>query len=77
MSRFSCYKSNMTKLEDIQKAIAELPPDDLAKLRDWFDELEERLFDEQIERDALSGKLDWLAEEALAEHRAGRSRKLE
>ena len=33
-------------------------------------------FDAAIERDAQAGKLDALAEEALAEHRAGRSRKL-
>jgi hypothetical protein len=33
-------------------------------------------FDAAIERDAQAGKLDALAEEALAEHRAGRSQKL-
>jgi hypothetical protein len=33
-------------------------------------------FDAAIERDAQAGKLDGLAEEALAEHRAGRSREL-
>jgi len=31
-------------------------------------------FDEKIEQDAKSGKLDRLAEEALADHRAGRTR---
>jgi hypothetical protein len=60
----------------VEAAIAQLPPDHLAKLRDWIDEVEERLFDEKLERDAPSGKLDWLAEEALADHRAGRSREL-
>lgn len=33
-------------------------------------------FDAAIERDAQAGKLDALAEDALAEHRAGRSREL-
>lgn len=33
-------------------------------------------FDAAIERDAQAGKLDALAEEALAEHRAGGSREL-
>jgi len=33
-------------------------------------------FDAPIERDARSGKLDALADEALADHRAGRSREL-
>ena len=66
----------MTKLEDIEAAIAELSPEDLAKLRAWFEDLDARLFDEKIERDARTGKLDWLAAEARAEHEAGRSRKL-
>jgi len=33
-------------------------------------------WDQQIEADAKAGKLDALADEALADHRAGRSRKL-
>jgi predicted transcriptional regulator len=44
-----------------------------AKFRDA---LEAKRFDAAIERDATEGKLDALAEEALAEHRAGRSREL-
>jgi hypothetical protein len=66
----------MTKLEDIEKAIAELSPDELAKLRAWFEEFDARVFDEKIERDAKSGKLDTLAAEARADHAAGRSREL-
>ena len=33
-------------------------------------------FDEQIERDAKAGKLDRLAEQAIADYRAGRAREL-
>jgi hypothetical protein len=66
----------MTKLEQIQSSIETLSAEEIAKLREWLDELDARLFDEKIERDAKAGKLDKLADEALAEHRAGRSRKL-
>ena len=66
----------MTKLEQIQSTIEQLTPTEIARLREWLDELNERLFDEQIERDAKDGKLDKLAEKALAEHRRGLSRKL-
>jgi hypothetical protein len=69
----------MTKLADIEKAIAQLSAGDLAKLRDWLDEFEGRLLDERIERDAKlgrGGKLARLAAEALADHKAGRSRRL-
>ena len=66
----------MTKLEDIEKAIATLAPDELARLRAWFEEFDAARFDEKIERDAKAGKLDRLAEQALTDHRAGRSREL-
>ena len=62
----------MTKLEDIEKAISQLAPADLEHLRRWFAELDERLFDETIERDAKSGKLDALRAEVRASHKAGR-----
>jgi len=62
----------MTKLEQIQSSIEELSPEEIAKLREWLDELDARLFDEKIERDAKAGKLDKLAEEARANLRSGR-----
>ena len=64
----------MTKLEEIESAITRLPPDELAKLRDWFEEFASQQWDAQIERDAKAGKLDWFAEEARAELAAGRTR---
>ncbi len=66
----------MTKLEDIEKAVAELAPSELARFRAWFAEFDAVRFDEKIERDARSGKLDQLAEKALAEFRSGRAREL-
>jgi len=66
----------MTKLEDIEKAVAELAPSELARFRAWFAEFDATRFDEKIERAARSGKLDRLAEKALAEFRSGRTREL-
>ena len=66
----------MTTIEDIEKAVAKLSPEQLATFRAWFDEFQARLFDEQIERDAKAGKLDKLADEVLRAHRQGRSREL-
>ncbi len=71
-----CYPPHMTKLENIQASIATLDSSEIAKLRAWLDDLNERLFDEKIERDAKAGKLDKLAAQALADHAAGLSRKL-
>jgi hypothetical protein len=66
----------MTTLEDIEKAVAELPADQLTKFRAWFEEIEAARFDRRIEQDAKAGRLDKLAEQALADFRAGRARDL-
>jgi hypothetical protein len=66
----------MTTIEDIEKAIEQLPPREFAQFRAWFEAFEAGRFDEAIARDAAAGKLDALAGEALADHRAGRSREL-
>jgi multidrug resistance efflux pump len=67
----------MTELTQIQKAVEQLSEDELRQFRAWFDELQARLWDEQIERDIQAGKLDWLRDEALAEHRAGAAESLD
>ena len=66
----------MTKLERISRDIEALGPDELARFRSWFAEFDAAAWDAQIEADALAGKLDKLAEKALADHRAGRTRAL-
>jgi hypothetical protein len=66
----------MTTLEDIEKAVADLPPDQLLRFRVWFEEFEATRFDERIERDAKAGRLDRLAAQALVDFRAGRAREL-
>ena len=66
----------MTKLEEIEKAIAELAPEELARFRAWFEEFDAAVFDRKIERDLKKGKLDQLFDEALEEHRTGRTREL-
>jgi hypothetical protein len=66
----------MTTAEDIEKAVEQLAPRELARFRAWFETFDAAQFDTAIERDARAGKLDTLADEALAAHRAGRSREL-
>ena len=50
----------MSKLKEIEGAISKLPKDDLAILREWLEELDAKMWDEQFENDAKSGKLDAL-----------------
>lgn len=63
-------------IEDIENAVAELPPEQFAQFRAWFEEFDATRFDQKIERDAKAGKLDRLANEALDDFRSGRAREI-
>ncbi len=71
-----CYPPRMTTVEDIEKAVAALSQNELAAFRAWFEAFDAARFDEKIERDAASGKLDGIADRALTDYRAGRVREL-
>lgn len=64
----------MTTLESAEKIVAQLSLEDLVKFRQWFAEFDGEIWDDQIEADAAAGKLDALAQEALAEYHADRFR---
>jgi hypothetical protein len=63
-------------IKDLEKAVADLPPDAYAEFRTWFEAFEADRFDAKIERDAKAGKLDELANQALDDLRKGRAREL-
>jgi len=62
------------KLEDIEKAVAKLPADQLAEFRRWFHKFDAEQWDQQFERDARKGKLDHFAEASTADYMAERAR---
>ena len=66
----------MTKVEKIEQDIRKLNRDELLAFRKWFREYDSDEWDRQIEEDVRAGKLDKLAEQALAEHRAGKTKEL-
>jgi len=61
----------MTQLQVLEQQIAELDYDSFAKLREWFIEFDQKIWDKKIESDSNAGKLDFLINAALAEHQAG------
>ena len=63
-------------IEDIEKAIARLPEDQLRQFRTWYEKFDSDAWDEQIEKDVASGKLDALSKAAITDHEAGRSERL-
>jgi hypothetical protein len=66
----------MTRVEKLEQEIQTLSEQELTSFRAWFASFDAVAWDEQIEDDVKSGRLDRLADAALADHRAGRSRKL-
>jgi hypothetical protein len=48
----------MTTAEDIEKAVEQLAPRELARFRAWFEAFDAEQFDAAIERDACAGKSD-------------------
>ncbi len=66
----------MTKLEQIEKSVSELNPEDLKAFAAWFDDLQATRWDMQFVKDAESGALEALADAALSDFKSGRSRSL-
>ena len=66
----------MSTTEEIQSAVAGLPPAELSRFRTWFEEFDAAAWDEQWQRDVASGKLDRVADQAIKDFRAGRCTEL-
>jgi hypothetical protein len=61
----------MDRVEEIEAAIASLPPEEFRRIAQWFYEREQGLWEEQVDSDSASGKLDFLFEEAERESAQG------
>lgn len=66
----------MSRLEQLERDVRSLSPEELRDFREWFADHDAELWDRQFESDAKSGRLDRLAEQALRDHANGRSSKL-
>jgi len=61
----------MDRVEEIETAIASLPEEEYRRLVDWIQSREQTRFDEQMDQDSVSGKLDFLFTEAKVESEQG------
>lgn len=66
----------MSSIQEIERAVSDLSPEDLSRFRAWFLKYDAEVWDREFEEDVAAGRLDALAEEALADMRAGRTRPL-
>ena len=63
-------------LEELEKNVSALLPAQLSRFREWFLAFDAENWDRQFESDAAAGRLDSLANEAIREHRDGKSTSL-
>ena len=61
-------------VEELEKAVSELPREDLTRFFSWFQNYMAEEWDRQIEKDLNAGRLDKLIEEAKDDIAAGRYR---
>ncbi len=66
----------MPDVKAIEDAVKALPPQDLAEFRRWFAEFDLSLWDQKIDGDLATGKLDALLAEAEEDFNAGSLRAL-
>jgi hypothetical protein len=66
----------VSTVAEIENALRALPVQDARTIADWLQDYLDEQWDRQIEQDAKSGKLDKLAEQALSQYRAGKTKPL-
>jgi len=66
----------VSKINAIRKAIETLSEAEYVELRRWFSERDWKKWDQEIENDSKSGKLDFLIEEAFEQKRHGKLKDL-
>ncbi|ARV61169.1 hypothetical protein BZZ01_23415 [Nostocales cyanobacterium HT-58-2] len=62
----------MNSLQEIERAVSQLSPEELAAFRAWFAEFDAAVWDKQFEADVAAGRLNTLAQKALQDLREGR-----
>ncbi len=66
----------MQTIQELQSVVSQLSADELARFREWFDKFDAEVWDQQFEEDVKSGKLDRLANQAIADFKAGKCKQL-
>jgi hypothetical protein len=61
----------MSSVPEIERAIRQLSPEQLATFRAWFAEFDAASWDRQFEQDVAAGRLDALGDQALRDLRDG------
>lgn len=63
----------MLTVQELENEVTRLSREDLSHFRAWFVQYDAQIWDRQFEADANSGKLDELANHAIADFNAGKT----
>ncbi|MDX9992330.1 MAG: hypothetical protein RBS68_09805 [Anaerolineales bacterium] len=66
----------ITPVSEIERAVSRLSAEDLTRFRKWFEQFDAQKWDRQFEADVKAGRLDRIAEQALADYDAGNVQEL-
>jgi hypothetical protein len=66
----------MENVQTIEKAISRLSKPDLRNFRNWYERFDQKVWDDQFEEDAKSGKLDAIADQAITDFKDGRCKEI-
>ena len=67
----------MGTVEEIESAISGLPPEEYTRVRDWFINRDNRLWERKLEEDSTSGRLNHIVQEIEKDIAAGRVKPLD
>lgn len=60
-------------VKELEAAVSELSPEDLARFAEWFEEHKTEEWDRKLEEDIRAGRLDELGRQADEDFEAGRA----
>ncbi len=66
----------MNTVQEIERAIEALPPEQLEQLSVWFEERYSQTVDARLKADIEAGRFDERISRAIADHKAGRTEPL-
>ena len=66
----------MTRVQVVEQEVKKFDKASLIAFRNWFRKYDAAAWDDQIENDVRSGKINKLAREALRSHKTGKTKEL-
>jgi hypothetical protein len=64
----------MASIEELANEVQQLSREELVTFRDWFRKYDSDEWDKEIEEDIWAGRLEGLANKAIADHKAGKTK---